>query len=129
MRVIKNKKAKIIYPVDRTKLRLEVTIDKTQNLCSWKCLRDKKDNCWGEYIDFSLSTGNILYRGFNINDKQVGMWTRYHEDGKIEENYFFSFLTPGLDIDECEYKKELAMIRLGIIEVPALDILIKDYEK
>ena len=32
-------------------------------------------------------------------------------------------------IDEVQYKKELAMIRLGIIKVPALDIKISDYEK
>jgi len=95
---------------------------------SWKELIDYKNNDWGEYVDY-WSNGNIQFRGFNRDDKQIGLWTHYNEDGSFKNNVYFSIINPGKEIYESEYKKQLVMIRFGLLEVPELDILIKDYEK
>jgi hypothetical protein len=120
---------KIIYPIDRIKLRLHIETDKETNNFVWKCLYDNKNNSWGEYIDFHYNCKKVSLSGFNVYDEQIGIWTRYNKEGEIEDKFFFSILNPGNTIEEAEYKKELAMIRLGIIKVPALDIKISDYEK
>ena len=120
---------RVIYPIDRSELRLHVEINNNTNAVDWKCLVDEDNKCWGEYIDYWRDSGKVYFIGFSIADKQVGIWTRYNKDGSFDDKFFFSFLNPGKDIDEFEYKKELAMIRLGIIKVPALDIKISDYEQ
>jgi hypothetical protein len=120
---------RIIYPIDRSELRLHVEINKERDLIDWKCLMDEDNKCWGEYIEYWRDSGKVSFIGFNVSDQQIGIWTRYNKDGSVDVKYFFSFLNPGKEIDEFEYKKELAMIRLGIIKVPALDIKISYYEQ
>jgi hypothetical protein len=120
---------RVIYPIDRGELRLHVVINSNKNTIDWKCLMDEDNKCWGEYIEYWSDSGKVSFSGFNIDDKQVGIWIRYNKDGSVDDKYFFSFLNLGKDIDEFEYKKELAMIRLGIIKVPVLDIKISDYEQ
>jgi hypothetical protein len=120
---------RVIYPIDRSELRLHVEINSNKNNIGWKCLIGEDNKCWGEYIEYWRDSGKVSFIGFNIADQQVGIWIRYNKVGEIEQNFFFSFLEPGKHIDETEYKKQLAMIRLGIIKVPSLEIKISDYEK
>ena len=108
------------------KLTLKISCRLTGEI-AWKELHDEKGNDWGEYIDY-FENGNIQYRGFNRNDKQIGLWIKYNEDGSVYSNFYFSMIKPGKEISENEYKKELAKLRLCLIECPEFDVLIKDYE-
>lgn len=109
-------------------LKLYVKIDSVSGNIYWKELRDNYGNDWGEYIDY-WENGNIKFTGFNKMHKQIGIWIKYKEDGSLDCYYYFSIINIGEVISEQDYKKELAMLRLGLIECPEFDILIKDYEK
>lgn len=108
------------------KLKFKISFYKTGEI-SWKELIDKNGREWGEYIDY-WQNGNIKHIGFNKCGEQIGLWKYYNEDGSFDENFYSSMIEPGKEISENEHKKELAMLRLGLIECPEFDILIKDYE-
>jgi hypothetical protein len=93
------------------------------------------------------NTGEIYYICL-IDGCQQGEYIRYHKDGSIylkgffkdgffigkryynEKYYFYSFINPEKEISEQEHKKELAMVRLGLIDCPIeFSYLLKDYDK
>jgi hypothetical protein len=79
-------------------------------------------NWQGEYIRYHKD-GRIYFKGFLRNSYFIG---KYY---KKSEYFFMSFINLGKHISEQEYKKELTMIRLGLIEVPELSYLLKDYDE
>lgn len=117
-----------IYAIDNVKLEFkkENWFQDSENLIR-KYFEDEKENWWGEYIYYI--DGQIRIKGFHINNKRVGMLTTYKEDGSIKKISFYSFEKPGENIDENEYKRQLAKIRIGIWKVPALNIKVSDYER
>ena len=89
---------------------------------SFICLKDEKGRWQGEYIDYNKD-GSIYSKGFCKDDLLIG---KYYSAGKY---YFKSFINLSQDISEQEHKKELAMVRLGLIEVPEFSYLLKDYNE
>jgi antitoxin component YwqK of YwqJK toxin-antitoxin module len=86
------------------------------------CLIDENGKWQGEYIGYDTD-GSISLKGFLKNDWWIG---KYYSRG----NYCFSsFVEYRKNISEHEYKKELAMVRLGLIEMPELSYLLKDYDE
>jgi hypothetical protein len=91
-------------------------------------------NYEGEQINF-YENGNIKYRGFKIENHYVGKLNVYDVFGRFSF-YLFSFkiydlikdekktITTTLSISEVNYKKELARIRLGLKEIPQLNLKI-----
>lgn len=97
----------------------------------------------GEHISF-YPNGKVQYRGFKVNDYWVGnLNTHGVSDGDF--NYcHYSFVELGIpqlgiiksiktiykspkSINEQEYKRELARIRLGLIEIPQLSWKLQDF--
>ena len=100
-----------------------------------------------KYIKY-YNTGEILSLGLKDElGKWQGEYIRYNKDGSINRKGFFkdswwigrfyvqgksnirSFVNLGKKISEQEHKKELAMVRLGLIEVPELSYFVKDYDE
>jgi len=85
------------------------------------CLIDKFGEWQGEYIEYCMD-GSVHRKGFFKNGWFIG---KYYIDGKY---CFKSFINYRKNITEPEYKKELAMVRLGLIEEPVeFSYLLKDY--
>jgi hypothetical protein len=100
------------------------------------CLIDEEGYRQGEYIRYNKD-GRIYEKGFFKDNFWIG---RIYEKGFFKDNfwigrfydnekyYFRSFINLGREISEPEYKKELAMVRLGLIEEPVeFSYLLKDY--
>lgn len=85
-----------------------------------------KSQCEGKYFHES---GKFWYRAFCKDGYFIGKVDGYDENGNHYATNYYSQVKLSKSISEMEYKKELAMIRLGIIKVPALDIKISDYDK
>ena len=87
------------------------------------CLKDENGKLHGEYIDYHKD-GSIYSKGFCKD----GLWI-----GKVYykgEYHFHSFINLGKEISEQEHKKELAMVRLGLIDYPIqFSYLLKDYNE
>ena len=91
-------------------------------------LLDEKGFAHGEYEDY---VDDKLYKkGFLRKDFFIG---KALVEGK---NIYFSFFlnekntTAPMKISEAEHKKELVMIRLGLIEEPIeLSFMLKDYDE
>ena len=86
------------------------------------CLKDENGKLQGECISYHKD-GSIYLKGFRKDSWWIG---KYYYKGKY---YFKSFINIVKDISEQEHKKELAMVRLGLIEVPELSYLLKDYDE
>jgi hypothetical protein len=87
------------------------------------CLKDEKGKAQGECI-FYHKDGSIYLKGFCKDDWWIG---KYYYAGKY---YFRSFINLRQNISEQEHKKELAMVRLGLVELPKeLSFFIKDYNE
>ena len=87
------------------------------------CLIDENGRWQGEYT-FYNKDGSIYRQGFCKDDYYIG---KYYYAGKY---YFRSFINIVYkQISEQEHKKELAMVRLGLINVPELSYLLKDYDE
>jgi len=90
---------------------------------SYVILRNEEGCQQGEYIEFNKG-GSILLRSFIKDGLSIG---KYYYN---EKYYFSSFINPGKKITESEHKKELAMVRLGLIEEPIqFSFLLKDYDE
>ena len=86
-------------------------------------LRDEKGKAQGEYIDYHKD-GSIYSKGFWKDYLFIG---KYYYKG---EYHFHSFINLRQYISEQEHKKELAMVRLGIIDYPVeFSYLLKDYDE
>ncbi len=79
----------------------------------------------GELIAFK--NGFFWYRAFCKNNCFIGEVVDYNKVGEIESRNFYSLRNEGKKISENEYKKELVMLRLGLIEIPQLSIYLKDF--
>jgi hypothetical protein len=88
------------------------------------CLKDEKGKAQGEYIDYHKD-GSIYSKGFFKDNWCIGKY--YYQ----EEYHFHSFINIVYkQISEQEHKKELAMVRLGLIDYPIqLSYLLKDYNE
>ena len=86
------------------------------------CLKDEKGRWQGECIYYH-KYGSIYRQGFWKDGWWIG---KYYYEGNY---YFRSFINLGQYISEQEHKKELAMVRLGLINVPELSFFIKDYNE
>lgn len=82
---------------------------------------------FGEYISY-YDNGILMSYGFCSEDFSIGLWKYYNSDGKLRETRYYSLLNYE-SISDLEYKKQIALLRLGVIECPVFDILIKDYEQ
>ena len=101
-------------------LRKEITYHDTGEIY-YICLIDKKGDYHGEYVEYKKN-GSIRTKGFFKNNFLIGKY--YNND----IYYFRSFINSGKDISEPEHRKELAMVRLGLIEEPVeFSYLLKDY--
>ena len=117
------------YHIKDKMLKLSVKYDShTVGGVSYKHVSDEKNKTYGEYIDY-YTNGQIAIHCFCVDNFDVGIFKIYNFDGKIQDIRFFSLKNPGHEINEAEYKKELAQYRLGIIKCPALEIFIKDYDE
>jgi hypothetical protein len=87
------------------------------------CLRDENGRWQGKYISYNKD-GSIFSKGFLKDDFWIG---KYYYN---EKYYFTSFINLGKDISEQEHRKELAMVRLGLLNpLPELSYFLKDYDK
>jgi hypothetical protein len=87
------------------------------------CLRDENGRWQGEHVHYNKD-GNIYSKGFRKDNFWIG---KYYYEGKY---YFYSFINIGKNISEPEHKKELAMIRLGLLNpLPELSYFLKDYDE
>ena len=90
---------------------------------SYICLKDEKGILQGEYNSYNKN-GIIYLKGFWKDDWWIG---KVYYKG---EYHFHSFINLGEKISEQEHKKELAMVRLGLIEYPVeFSYLLKDYDE
>ena len=93
------------------------------NYCEEKGLTDIgqiKINIGGEFIWYDYNN-QIIQHGFTRKGDFIG---KYYSYGV----YGFSSIREMKSISECEYKKELVLLRLGIIETPPeFSLLLKDY--
>jgi hypothetical protein len=104
------------------KLKKEIKCYDTGEIC-YICLIDEYGQWQGEYIHYNKD-GNIYSKGFRKDNFWIG---KYYYERKY---YFYSFINLGKHISEPEHKKELAMIRLGLIEEPIeFSYLLKDYDE
>jgi antitoxin component YwqK of YwqJK toxin-antitoxin module len=85
-------------------------------------LKDENNKAQGEFISYNKD-GSIHSKGFSKNSFLIG---RFYVQGKSNIS---SFVNLGKKISEQEHKKELAMVRLGLIEVPELSYFVKDYDE
>jgi len=95
-----------------------------------KCCVDSSSNyVCGEYVTY-FTSGNLECYGFCRESYTIGAWKYYNSNGNFREFRFYSLLNNELGklISDLEYKKQIALLRLGEINCPELDILIKDYE-
>jgi hypothetical protein len=83
---------------------------------------DDKNNSQGEGKYF-YESGKFWYRAFCKDGYFIGKIDDYDDF----YTSYYSHVIIANTISEQEYKKELAMIRLGLINVPELDIKLKDY--
>ena len=87
------------------------------------CLKDENGKVQGECIYYHKD-GSIYWKGFLKDNLLIG---KYYYQGNY---YFRSFINLRQDISEQEHKKELAMVRLGLIDYPVeLSFFIKDYNE
>ena len=87
------------------------------------CLIDEYGRSQGEFVYYN-EDGRIYEKGFMKDDWWIG---KYYVGGKY---YFKSFINLGKDISEPEHRKELAMVRLGLIDYPIeFSYLLKDYNE
>ena len=90
---------------------------------SYICLKDEKGILQGEYNSYNKN-GSIYSKGFCKDGYFIG---KVYYQG---EHHFHSFINLLQKISEQEHKKELAMVRLGLIEYPVeLSYLLKDYNE
>ena len=88
----------------------------------------------GEHITFNPG-GFVHYRGFTVNGFWVGNLNIYgSSDGDFNRCYYSftsfahtRFIDSPKSINEQEYKRELARIRLGLIEIPQLSWKLQDF--
>jgi len=86
-------------------------------------LIDEKGKIQGEYTSYNKN-GSIYWKGFCKDDYYIG---KYYYQGNY---HFYSFINLRQDISEQEHKKELAMVRLGLIDYPVeFSYLLKDYNE
>jgi hypothetical protein len=86
-------------------------------------LLDERGFAQGEYVEYSVN-GNIYRKGFSKDSWFIG---KYYVGKKYQFN---SLMEEKFSISESEHKKELAMIRLGLIEEPIeFSYLLKDYDE
>jgi len=86
---------------------------------------DEKNLSQGEIV--VLRDGFFWFKAFCVNSYFVGKVVDYNKKGEIEDLNFYSFITPGVRINELKNKKEMAKLRLGLIECPQLSIYLKDF--
>jgi hypothetical protein len=84
-------------------------------------LIDELGKWYGEYVEYRID-GSIFRKGFFKDGFFIG---KYYYN---EKYYFRSFINLEKFILEQEHKKELVMVRLGLIEVPELSYFLKDYD-
>ena len=91
---------------------------------SYICLKDEKGILQGEYNSYNKN-GSIYSKGFCKDGYFIG---KVYYQG---EHHFYSFINIVYkQISEQEHKKELAMVRLGLIEYPVeFSYLLKDYNE
>jgi len=86
----------------------------------------------GEHITFTPG-GFVHYRGFQVNDFWIGNLNIYGlSDGDFNSCYYsftslLHYVNSPKSINEQEYKRELARIRLGLIEIPQLSWKLQDF--
>ena len=87
------------------------------------CLIDEKGRSQGEIVYYN-EDGSIYTKEFSKDGRWIG---KCYVGGKY---YFRYFINPVKDISEQEHRKELAMVRLGLIEEPIeFSYLLKDYDE
>ena len=87
------------------------------------CLIDENGRWQGECISYHKD-GSIYRQGFCKDNLLIG---KYYYKG---EYHFYSFINLRQKISEQEHKKELAMVRLGLIDYPVeFSYLLKDYNE
>ena len=74
-----------------------------------------------------LRHGFFWNKSFCVNGHFVGKIVDYNKKGEIESIFFYSLENLGKNISELAHKKELAKLRLGLIECPQLSIYLKDF--
>ena len=109
------------------------------------CLKDENNKAQKVITEIKKYLSSYVGSDYDVSH---GEYINYHKDGSIYskgfckdgwligkacykgEYHFYSFINLGYkQISEQEHKKELAMVRLGLIEVPELSYLLKDYDE
>ena len=104
--------------------KLKLVVEESSGFKTIKII-DENDECQGESIHFNGSF--FWYKAFCKNEYFVGKVIDYNKSGEIQSISFYSFENLGKNISESEHKKELAKLRLGLIECPQLSIYLKDF--
>lgn len=71
---------------------------------------NKEDKLFGQLIIYNLSFDKITHYGFAYNNNSISVCDM--SNGMI---IYYSVINPGVEISEGEYRKELAKIRMGLI--------------
>jgi len=79
----------------------------------------------GEY--FIYWEGVFKSSGFYAHGNNIGKQVYTHLQSGLVKLDFYSIVKPGEEISEEDYRKELALYRLGEIDCPQLSLLLKDY--
>jgi hypothetical protein len=78
---------------------------------------NKEDKLFGQLIVYNLNFDKITHYGFSYNNNSIGVCDM--SNGII---IYYSVINPGVEISEGEYRKELAKIRMGLINSPCPQI-------
>jgi hypothetical protein len=78
---------------------------------------NKEEKLFGQIIIYNLKIDKITHYGFAYNNNCIGICNEF--DGNI---IYYSVINPGVEISEVEYRKELAKIRMGLINSPCPQI-------
>ena len=79
----------------------------------------------GEF--FVYWDGIFKSSGFYAHGNKIGKHVYTHLQNGLVKLDFYSIISHGKEISEEDYRKELALYRLGDIECPQLSLFLKDY--
>ena len=93
-----------------------------------KCILDNKYNLRNGELVCYYENGNVMHHAYMRDGFFCGIVKRYKESGIFSHFSYLSMVEKNKVINKEEHKKELVLLRLGEIEVPELDLHIKDFE-
>lgn len=107
--------------------RLKISYHDNGNIQMKYILDNEFNQMNGESICY-YPNGNLMQYCYMRQGFFCGIVKSYEANGVFSNFSYFSMIEKYKKITPEEYKKELVLLRLGEIEVPELDLHIKDFE-